>query len=273
MSIKAATSPTCDIEGFIRAINQPNVKAVIYFFSGEYERLEPHKAIKRAFPQAACIGASMIGGWSTAGASEKGIVGISLSSDEVAEAFISLQEGVKRNPVLTVEKVIRDLKQKLGHRTLYPDAYLGIVVFDGLCRGEDVIKRFTLEDDFNLDLVGGAAADELQFKKTLVSADDKCSDDGVAVVVLNMKIPFYCNHYVHYIPTDTSFTVTKAEPFKRIVWEINDQNAADYYAKIIHVSGPEKFSPSLFAKNPVGIVMGDTVYARALDIVIPGPGL
>ncbi|MDR2094069.1 MAG: FIST C-terminal domain-containing protein, partial [Treponema sp.] len=39
------------------------------------------------------------------------------------------------------------------------------------------------------------------------------------------------------------------------------------------VSGPEKFSPSLFAKNPVGIVMGDTVYARALDIVIPGPGL
>jgi hypothetical protein len=46
---------------------------VVYLFSVELERFEPHKALKKAFPRAACIGASMIGGWCTTGASEKGI--------------------------------------------------------------------------------------------------------------------------------------------------------------------------------------------------------
>jgi hypothetical protein len=273
MSIKVASRHSWDIDGLIKEIDQPNVKAVIYFFSVELERFEPHKAIKRAFPRTPCIGASMLGGWCTTGASEKGIIAMSLSSDEVEEAFISLHEGVKRDPVFAADKVIEELKRKLGGRTLYPNTHLGLLFFDGLCRGEEIVKLFTLEKGFNLNLIGGAAADEFTFAKTLISADETCSDDGVAVMILKMKIPFYCNHYVHCIPTPTSFVITKAEPVKRIVWEIEGQPAAAYYAKAIGVSGVDKLTSVHFAKNPVGIVMGDTVYVRSQNAVIDGKGL
>jgi hypothetical protein len=198
----------------------------------------------------------MIGGWSTACAVEKGVVAMSLSSDEVAETFVALQEEVKRDPALAAQKTIEELKRKMGYRNIHPNSYLGIVLFDGLCRGEEIIKRFTYEKGFNPNLVGGAAADELAFTKTLVSADERCSNDGVVVMIMKMKIPFYCNHYVHCIPTNTSFVITKADPVKRIVWEIEGQNAAEYYARAIGVSGVDKLTASHFAKNPVGIVMG-----------------
>jgi hypothetical protein len=273
MSIKVAARPNWDINGIIKAIEQPNVKAVIYFFSVELDRFEPCKALKRAFPRAACMGASMIGGWCTTGAIKKGIIAMSLSSDEVEETFIVLQEGVKSDPVLAAQKVIEALKRKFGYHKLYPNTYLGLVFFDGLCRGEEIIKQFTLEKDFNLNLIGGAAADELKFMKTLISADEQYSDDGVVVMVLKMKIPFYCNHYVHCFPSNTSFIITKADPIKRIVWEIEGQNAAEYYAKAIGVSGVDKLTAVHFAKSPVGIVMGDTVYVRSQNAVVDGKGL
>ncbi|MDR0629477.1 MAG: hypothetical protein LBG24_07575 [Treponema sp.] len=269
MSIKVALRRSLDIEGLIKEIDQPQVKAVIYFFSVELERFEPHKALTRAFPHAACIGASMIGGWCTTGAGEKGIVAMSLSSDEVEETCIALQEGVKQDPALATQKIIAELKRKIGYRRLYPNTYLGLVFLDGLCRGEELMRCFSLEKGFNLNLIGGAAADELTFTKTLVSADEKCSDDGVAVLVMKMKIPFYCNHYVHYLPTATSFVITKAQPDKRIVWEIEGQDAAVFYAKTIGVSGVDKLTASHFAKNPVGIVMEiRCMYAAKMRLLI-----
>ncbi|MDR2793233.1 MAG: FIST C-terminal domain-containing protein [Treponema sp.] len=273
MSIKVAFRRNWDIDGLTKEIDQPNVKAVVYFFSVELERFEPHKAFKRAFPRAACIGSSMIGGWCTTGATEKGVIAMSLSSDEVEETFIALQGGVKQDPVLAAQKIIAELKRKMGYRNLYPNTYLGLLFFDGLCRGEEIVKRFTLEKGFNLNLIGGAAADELTFTKTLVSADELCSDDGVAVMVMKMKIPFYCDHYAHCFPTDTSFVITKADPVKRIVWEIEGQNAAEYYAKVIGVSEAGKLTAVHFAKNPVGIVLGDTVYVRSQNAVIDNRGL
>jgi hypothetical protein len=273
MSIKVAARQSWDINGLIKEIDQPNIKVVIYFFSIEMGRFEPHKVIKQAFPRATCIGSSMVGGWCTSGAIKKGIVAMSLSSDEVAETFVSLQEGVKSNPTLAAQKVIEELKRKLGYRNIHPNTYLGIVLFDGLCRGEEIIKRFTYEKGFNLNLVGGAAADEFQFVKTLVNVDERCSEDGVVVMIMKMKVPFYCNHYVHCTPTNTSFVITKAETLKRIVWEIEGQDAAEYYARATGVSGLDKLTPTHFSKNPLGIVMGDTVYVRSPGGVVDGKGL
>ena len=275
MSIKTVVYRSFDRDALVKGIEQPNIKAVIYFFSVEFERFDVHKAFKQAFPHAACIGASMIGGWCNAGAVEKGVIAMSLSSDEVEETFLVLQEGVKGDPALAARRLIEELKRKLGRHPLSPNAYLGIVLFDGLCQGEEIIKRFTFEKGFNLNLIGGAAADELAFAKTLVSADERCSADGAAVLVMKMKIPFYCNHYEHFIPSSASFVITKADPRKRIVWEIEGQNAAAYYAKAIGVSGPDKLTAAHFAKNPVGIVIGgdNTVYVRSQSAVIDGKGL
>ncbi|QQO09386.1 FIST signal transduction protein [Breznakiella homolactica] len=273
MAIKVSSRNNGDFAGLIQEIDQPNVKSVIYFYSVELEPLQPQKAIKDAFPKAQCIGASMIGGWNTNGAVARGITAMSLSSDEVDQVFTVIKEGVKDDPRGAARKAIEDLKRSLAGQRVTPDEYLGIIVFDGLCLGEEIIREFTMEKGLTIPMIGGAAADELEFKRTLVSLNEKMSGDGVAVMVMKMKIPFFFNHYVHYIPTNTSFLITRAEPAKRIVWEIDGKPAAPYYANILGLKGAEEIQHSHFAKNPLGVVIGETVYTRSPNAVIDGTGL
>ncbi|MCL2761658.1 MAG: methyl-accepting chemotaxis protein [Treponema sp.] len=272
MAIKVASRERWDIEGIIAEIRQPNIKALIYFFSPSFEQYEPQKALKNAFPQALCIGASMIGGWSTQKALEKGITVMSLSSEEVAEVYTAFQEGVKQDPVRAARSAIQELKQKTVNKNINPDEYLGFIFFDGLCLGELIMKEFALDKSLNLAFVGGAAADELSFTKTLVGIDNRLSGDGLAVMLLKMNIPFFFNHYVHYIPTGTSFTVTRSDNLKRVVWEINGEPAAQFYAKQIGME-TSRLDAGVFAKHPMGVNIGGSVYVRSPNAVIEGKGL
>jgi hypothetical protein len=273
MAVKVASRKTLDIEGIAQEINQNDIKVIVCFFSVEFEKDEPTRALKRAFPQAVCVGASMIGGWSSAAALETGITVMSLSSDEVAEVIAAFQTGVKADPARTARNAIDELKRKLGARVVNPDEYLGLIFFDGLCLGEVIMKEFTLEKSLNLPFVGGAAADELAFVQTLVALDDRLSGDGLAAVILKMKVPFFFSHYVHYLPTNTAFTITRSETMKRVVWEIDGQDAAAYYAKVLGLSGVDKLNTGVYAKNPFGVRIGDSVYVRSPNAVIDGKGL
>jgi hypothetical protein len=129
VAVKVASRKTLDIEGIAKEINQDDIKVIVYFFSVEFEKNEPQNALKKAFPQAACIGASMIGGWSTGGALETGITVMSLSSGEVAEVITSFQTGAKADPARTARNAIDELKRKLGARTVNPGEYLGLIFF------------------------------------------------------------------------------------------------------------------------------------------------
>ncbi|MDR0448748.1 MAG: methyl-accepting chemotaxis protein [Treponema sp.] len=273
MAIKAASRTNWDIEGLIREVQQPDVKVLVYFFSAAFEQYEPQKALQQAFPKAKCIGSSMIGGWSTQMALENGIIVMTLSSDEVEEVYSAFEEGVKNEPVMAARRAITELKRKTQGQNINPDEYLGLIFFDGLCLGELIMKEFTLEKSLNLAFIGGAAADELTFTKTLVGIDGKLSGDGLAVLILKMKIPFFFNHCVHYGPTGNSFTVTKSEPMKRVVWEIDGEPAAIFYAEQIGINDVNKLNAGAFSKNPLGVKIGESVYVRSPNAVIDGSGL
>ena len=108
MAVKVTSSKTWDIDKIVREIDQPEIKVVIYFFSLSFEKYNPQKALSAVFPKAECIGASMYGGWSTSGAINDGITVMSLSSDEVAEVFVTFQEGVKKDPITVAHEAIAE---------------------------------------------------------------------------------------------------------------------------------------------------------------------
>jgi hypothetical protein len=274
MAIKYATSRTADISGIIREIDQPNIKVVIYFFSMEFELSAPHKAFTQAFPRAACMGASMNGGYSPAGVLDTGIIALSFSTEEVAEASVFLQEKVREDPVQAARNLIDDFKHQFGYRIDNPSVYLGILFVDGLCLGELITQELLLETAINFPIVGGAAAENFTFVRTLVSANERISGDGVTLMVMKMNIPFVCGHFMHYIPEKTSYIVTRAEPKKRILWELDGKPAAEVYTKAIGVSNINKLDSTLFALHPFGVVVSNDIYARSLlSVTKDGGGL
>jgi len=273
MAIKVVSLQEWDINKIIDGIGQPNVRAVIYFFSLSLEKHEPQKALVKAFPEAVCVGASMCGGWASEGAVKIGVTLMSLSSDEVDSSFFSFQEGVNKDPIKAAHAAIAELKNKTEGHMINSDEYLGLIFFDGLCLGELIMKEFSMDKNLNMAFVGGAAADEMTFTRTLVGAGDNFSSDGLAAVILKMKIPFFFNHYVHYLPTENSFTITRVEIMQRIAWEINGEPAADFYARQVGVGDASKLTAKIFASNPLGLILGDSIYIRSPNVVVEGKGL
>jgi len=273
MAVKVTSLQDWDIKKITDEVGQPDIKAVVYFFSPSLEEKKIHKAIAGAFPGAVCVGASMHGGWSSGGAIRYGITIMSLSSDEAADVYVSFQEGVKRDPILAAHLAISELRYKTAGQNVNPDEYLGLIFFDGLCLGELIMKEFSMEKGLNMAFVGGAAADEMTFTKTFVSAGDRISSDGLVAVVLRMKIPFFFNHYVHYMPTNTSFTINHVEIMQRIAWEIDGEPAAEIYARYVGVNSVSELTLEVFARNPLGLVLGDSVYLRSPNAVVNGKGL
>jgi len=274
MAVKVASLTEWNIEKLINEIDQNDIKIIIYFFSPSYAEYSLHEKIANAFPSAVCIGASMYGGWSSSGGAVKnGITLMSLSGEETENIYISFQEGVKKEPTQTALKAINDLKNKTNSLNINPDEYLGLIFFDGLCLGELIIKEFSMEKYLNMAFIGGAAADETTFTKTYITAGKRISDDGLAAVIMKMKIPFFFNHYVHFLPTEKSFLITSVEIKRRIVWTINGENAAEFYAKLLGLSSAEKLTKEIFAKNPIGLILGDSVYIRSPSMVVEGSGL
>jgi len=271
MSIKVSSGT--DVGEVIADIAQDDVRVVVYFFSPGYERSGLPSAFSQAFPSAKRVGASMIGGWSSSGAVEKGLVAMSLSGEEVVESFAAFREGVKADPSGAARAAASDLKSRLGSRSLDPTEYVGIVLFDGLCLGEKIVRELSLDRGLALPFVGGSAADELKFERTFVACDDRMSSDGLVLLVLRMAVPFFYDHFVHYRPTQASAVVTRAEPDKRIVWEMDGVSAASRYAELLGLKSPSELSHAHFARNPLGVVIGDSVYARSPNAIIEGKGL
>ena len=281
MSIKVGSRQNYDMDGLLKEIEQPGLKVLIYYFSMEYERFEPHKAVKRAFPHALCVGSSTQGGWSSNGMVEKGLLAMSLGTEEVEEVFFSVKEGIKNDPVRCAKAAIEDLKSKLSYQNITPDDYLGLIFLDGLSLGELVMQALSMEPRLNLPFVGGGASAE-DFIRTLVSCNDTLSADGLVLVVMKMRIPFYHTHSVHLLPTGITMVATKVTAKERIVWELNGEPAAPYYAKLIGVGSIgqlkgignlDQLNAEVFIKNSLGVISGDKVYCRSIVGMAEGGGL
>ncbi len=273
MSIRTAAGAGGDLRRVALELAQEHPAALVYFFSPNLEHSELHRSLADSFRGVPCVGASMIGGWSDHGPLSQGVTAMSFSTDEVEESTVVFVEGVKADPRGAAKRAASDLAGKLRGKALNPYEYVGIILFDGLCLGEEIVKEFASSTAFPFALVGAAAADELAFERTLVCSKGQVSADGLVVLVMKMKVPFHYGHYVHYEPTDRSFLITAADPNQRVVLEIEGEPAADFYARSLGLRSAAELNNTHFSANPFGVVLGDVVYARSPNSVVDGSGL
>ena len=273
MSVQVSSGLPHEVSRVISEVSQDDVKVVVFFFSPEMEAASLQNQFSSAFPKATRLGASMIGGWSTRGPVEKGLVAMSLTGDEVEDVFLTFREGVKRDPRGVARSLASDVVSRWGDRQMDPEHHVGIVLFDGLCLGEKIVQELSAQKNFVFPIIGGAAADELQFRRTLVVANERISADGALLAVLKMRVPFFFDHYVHFKPSTKTSIVTQSEPDRRIVWSLDGQDAAQRYAQMLGLGSASQIQNSHFSRHPLGVVIGDTVYARSPNAVVEGRGL
>lgn len=153
-----------------------------------------------------------------------------------------------------------------GHAAFAGDrekAKFGLLFSDGLAGKEEVLIAAIEAALPAMPVLGGSAADGLEFTRTCLIADDEVASDIAVFVMVETVLPVSEVTFAHFSPTDTRAVVTAAIPDQRIILELNAEPAAEEYARLTGIAEAD-LTPTDFARHPLLLRMGRRHHVRAI---------
>lgn len=258
-----------DVVGHLEAVNP----AVVFFFaSHRHDGKAISSALRMRFPEAEVVGCTTAGEFTESHSGEYGASAIALGRGLIAQsagALISFEGGVKE----AVGRAARVIERKLGFelREAPPESVVGFTLIEGLKMKEEALTDAIGDLAPLLSFVGGSAADNLELKQTRVFYNGEETDDGAALLVVRTTRPFHITKTCSFESTGKVFTVTRADPANRVIYELDGQPVVDVYARAVDVA-PEKIS-TIFMNHPFGLLIDGKPWIRSPQQVLPDGGL
>jgi hypothetical protein len=115
-----------------------------------------------------------------------------------------------------------------------------------------------------IPLLSGSAGDDMHLSKSLVYHDGRFHRDAALLTLIKIKAPFRIFKCQHFVGSGQRMVVTRADPWKRTVFEINAESASIEYARLLGLE-PEALTTSVFAEFPVMVKVGGEFYVRSIQ--------
>ena len=140
------------------------------------------------------------------------------------------------------------------------DEYVGLVLVDGMSGGEERLME-KIGDRCDLSFIGGAAGDDLQFRRTEVMVQGEAYTDAAVLLLIKPKRGFGIIKTQSFYGIGKTLMATAVDETAREVIEFNHEPAIDAYAKALGVSWDEL--PSLFMRHPLGLIIDGEPFVRS----------
>jgi hypothetical protein len=266
------TDPALAAADLAASITGFSPTAIIFFASRALDGRALSAELVRRFPAAQVIGCTTAGEF-TARAHGTGAASLlALGPSKVRRAAATIAELGG-----DIHASIASATRRLGAafdvdvREADPARYVGVVLCDGIKMHEEEVNAALGNAAPMLSFVGGSAGDDLAFAETRVYVNGEASTEGAALLLLDAAVPFAIGKTCSFVPTDRSFTVTRADPAKRTVYELDHAPVLPTYAAAVGAT-VEKL-PELFMERPLGLVIDDKPWIRAPHLALPDGGL
>ncbi|MCE5304304.1 FIST C-terminal domain-containing protein [bacterium] len=241
--------PQKAVDELYEQIAQDRNDIVMAFVSSNYHLQSVEHALNQ-LPAKKIVGTTTAGELTTDGLMTNSIAGFSIQSDMLAFHIFDIDDldnfSIK-DSLRAAQEIVHDLK---FNTYLNPKKIFGILLIDGLSLKEEQVISILANTFNNIPIVGGSAGDNLNFIKTQIYHNYLFKSNRAAFIIVESELPFEIIKTHHFIPTAKLLNITKANPRNRIVYQINDEPAALYYANLIGVP-KEELSPRYFSKNPL----------------------
>lgn len=260
------------VEALHEQIAQPEMKALLFFCSPDYDLNALGKAIQEKFdcPTLGCTTAGEI--CSTTGYTKGSLVGASLRSRELL-VHRQIIQPLERFNVVEAEALSERLRGSLRlTRNFSEQNHFGILLVDGMSMLEEEIISALHEGLRGLLQIGGSAGDGLNFGKTWIYDNGRFLDNAAVYALFETSLPFRIFRIQHFEPSESRMVITDSDSASRTVREINGMPAASEYARVIGID-PDKLNPFVFAAHPVMLRIGDEYYLRSIQKLNPDGSL
>lgn len=248
----------------VEKIQLDQMAGVIFFCSAEYDLDKLAIALDKEF-SCPIIGCTTAGEISST-YQNNSIVAVSFSSEKFRFHTATIEE-LSKFKFESARKLADKLRLSLEFsKSFDPQKMFGFLLIDGLSIMEETIIASLYNSLKGISIIGGSAGDSLKFKETKVYTKGKFITNALVFTLIETLLPFKTFKIQHFVPSEKDMVITKADPSKRIVYEIDGGPAAKEYAEIIGLKVNELTS-QVFAMYPVMLQIGDEWYVRSIQKV------
>jgi hypothetical protein len=259
------------LERLARALGPGPFAQVFLFVSPEADLAAVAARAQAVFAPASVCGCSTAGEITAQGYDSGQIVAFALP----AAGFAVEQMRIGQLDALDPRALIADLvraRQALGRRAPDWGNEGAVLLVDGLSGQEDALVAALSGGLGAVPMVGGSAGDAARFAATQVFARGKVQANAAVLTLIRSDWTLRPFCFAHQTPTARRMVVTRAEPARRLVARINDEPAAQEYARLLGLSA-DQLSPYVFAAHPVLVRAGGRHHVRSIQQVAADGGL
>lgn len=260
-----ASNARLALERLSEAIGTDGLSLVVLFISPQGDPEAVAAAAVEAFPGTTVIGCTTAGEIAARGYTEGEIVAIGFPESHFVSCvqFIDGLEDLSRQELVGETTRLRGelVRQAPNWRSEF-----AFLLVDGVSLLEDQLVSTLGIALGHVAFFGGSAGDGLDFKKTFVLHDGRMHRNAAVLALIRSDCNIKVFNFDHLMPTTRKMVVTKADPARRVVCQINAEPAAREYARIVGLD-PEQLSPFIFAAHPVVVKVGGKYHVRAIQKV------
>jgi hypothetical protein len=247
-------------------LHQDQTQLILFFCSAAYDLAKLATELRTAFGPIPTIGCTTAGHVGLDGYTAGGITAISVAGDIAAYPYAVDLAAAESAVSGVADETTRML-------AAHPDRHsFGLLLVDGLSLMEEQLASLLYRHLPNMPIVGGSASGHVSSQPTHVYVNGSFRSHAAVFTVFLTRLPFRTIKFAHFVPTDHVLVVTRSDPDKRMVYEINGEPAAQVYADLIGVP-VEKLDAPTFAMHPLVWEMGGEQYLRAIVSANPDQSL
>lgn len=147
-----------------------------------------------------------------------------------------------------------------------------LCLMDGMSYKEEAMTAALHWALHDVPLLGGSAGDDMNFAETALLLDGERLEGGGIVILLRSRFPVRIFKTENFVPSQEKLVVTRSDPERRIVHELNAAPAALAYAEVIGTD-PTTLTTQSFASHPLVVRVGGQYYCRSIQKVNPDNSL
>jgi hypothetical protein len=271
----AAGSAQAAVADLVTRIDPALYSQLLVFFAPSIDAKELARELGFAFPGLAVAGCSTAGEITPDGIATDTVVALAMPRSgfrvvtdiipDIRAMTVESGASAARRLRAALERICGDRAEGSGHR-------FGLILIDGMSYREEMCVSAVAMALDGIPIVGGSAGDGLRFGATTQLHDGQAYSNAAILVLVETDHPVEVFRNDNFSPTDHKLVVTRCDPERRIVHELNAEPAAQAYAAAVGV-GPGELTPERFAAHPVVVRIGGNYYCRSIQRVNPDGSL
>ncbi|WKB52486.1 FIST N-terminal domain-containing protein [Eleftheria terrae] len=248
-----------------RQIWRPGLALAVIFCSPGHDRPALATALRERFGDTPLIGCTTAAEIGPLGYRTGAISGFSLASSEFSVALRTIED-LRRYAAADSAAIVGSLLGELAARGTAPsgaNTFAFLLVDGSSCREERLAHSLHLALG-DIELFGGSSGDGVDPGHfPYLFHDGGFHRDTAVLALVTTARPFVVFKTESYVPTSTRMVITEADPESRSVSEINGEQAALEYARLVGVP-VEQLDISVFTRFPVGVQSRGEYYPRSI---------